>query len=264
MTPVTDRAARLAAEAAGAARRRDALRTLLLDLDGTLAPIVPRPEEARVPAATLQSLRDLKRIGWRIAIVSGRPAAQVRPMVPVKGIRIFGSHGLEGSWRGGRVPGTPVAVSERLQRILAEGRRLARGIPEALVEAKPAGVGFHDRRISRPQLFLWRRRGKGLLAASDLEGLEILRGRRVVEIRPRGSSKGFAVETLPGLGSRTEMDGSLLVLGDDRTDEDMFKALRGRGLGVLVGRKRKGTAARRRLASPAAVQRFLILLAGAS
>lgn len=264
MTPAPGAATALAAEVARGAARPGAARTLLLDLDGTLAPICEDPAKARIPAKALEAMRRLIRRGWNVAVVSGRPAAQARRLVPLRGARVFGSHGLEGSWNGQTAGGPPREVTDRLRALVAAGREAARGIPGAIVEEKPAGVGFHDRRVPRAKLAMWRRRVSGLLDSADMTGLEILRGRRIVEVRPLGYTKGRAVTSIPGLDGRTSLDPSLLALGDDTTDEDMFRALIGRGLGVLVGRPREGTAATRRLPSPAQVHRFLELLAAST
>lgn len=262
MTGPAERARRLAAEAARAAVRPESARALLLDLDGTLAPLVDRPERAEVPPAALDAMRELAARGWRLAVVSGRPAVQVRRMVPMPHIRVFGSHGLEGSWRGrSTVHSVPLPLRRRLGRLERRGREAARGIPGVLVESKPAGVAFHDRRVPPEHLQAWRRRLKDLLRHANLQGLEVLRGHRVIEVRPEGFSKALAVKSLPGADAIRRMDPSFLALGDDRTDEDMFRAIRGKGLGVLVGSGRWRTAARRRLASPRQVLRFLSFLA---
>ena len=259
MTPRPDPAARLARDAARAARRPGAARTLLLDLDGTLAPLASSPGEARVPDGTLDSLRRLVRGGWRVAIVSGRPVAQVRRMVPVRGVRAFGSHGREGSWDGGRRPGLPAPLRRRLEILTRRAGSVARGVPGAYVERKPAGVALHDRNVGRRNLLGWRRQVRELLATADLEGFEVLRGRRVIEIRPWGHHKGVVVESLPQ--PRRGFDASLIAMGDDRTDEDLFRAMGSRGVTVRVGRKSARTAARRRLPSPRSVGRFLRSLA---
>jgi trehalose 6-phosphate synthase/phosphatase len=185
-------------------------------------------------------------------------------MVPVRGVRIFGSHGAEGSWNGGdphpvRQPG-PVA-RDNLRKITRVAAKLASGVPGAYLERKPQGIALHDRNLAQARLGSWRRRVRELLAASDLEGLEVLRGRRVIEVRPWGHHKGRVVERLLAIASPERCDRSLLALGDDRTDEDMFRALQGRGLPVRVGRPRKTSLAERRLPSPASVARFLLHLA---
>jgi len=251
----------LAARVASAARRPGAQRVLLLDVDGTLAPIAPTPEDARVPPPTVAALRSLVARGWTVALVSGRPAAQVRELVPVEGVLAFGSHGLEGVW-----PGEPPrrAAGDRDDRIeqLAEGATaLAGDTPGVLVERKPAGLAIHDRRVPAARLAGWRRRLDAWLETQQLDGLERLDGRRVVELRPRGVHKGQVAERLPRRRGAPSPDDSLVAMGDDTTDEDLFRALEGRGLSVRVGRRAQPSLAESRLPSPYSVQRFLSLLA---
>ncbi len=255
-------AAALAAAVRRDARRADAARTLLLDLDGTLAPIAPTPEAARVPGATLETLRRLVRAGWTVAIVSGRPAAELRRMVPVRGVRYFGSHGAEGAWTpGGRRTLLDPAVRRSRAALGRRAGALLSGYPEVRLERKPAGLAFHDRALGGPRLRAWRRRLRSWLERQDLSGFEIIRGKRVVELRPRGVDKGAVVRAMPRGIPRRRGDASLVAIGDDRTDEDLFRALGGRGLTIRVGRTLRGSAARHRLPSVRAVADFLARLA---
>jgi len=180
-------------------------------------------------------------------------------MVPVAGVRAFGGHGVEEDggagvlmWRGARA---------RLDALAAAAQKLAILCPGARVEIKPAGVALHDRRVAARDLGSWRSSVRQLLDDCNLLGLEVLRGRRVIEVRPGGANKGVVVERLVAAGAKGWADASVVAVGDDRTDEDLFRAVAGRGLGVRVGRPSKTTAAERRLASPAAVRRFLECLA---
>ena len=251
----------LAGEVARAAQRPGAARTLLLDLDGTLAGLARSPSAVRVPAATLCALRALLRRGWVVAIVSGRPAHDVQRVVRVRGLLVFGSHGAESEFR--VEPRLGWLPRKRLRALSERARRLARDVPGALVEVKPAGVAIHDRNVASRDLRSFRRSVRALLAASDLAGLEVLRGKRLIEVRVRGHHKGRVVPRLVGLGRAARRDASLVAIGDDRTDEDLFAAVRPRGLAVRVGPPGKPTHAARRLASPHAVGRFLRGLAGA-
>ncbi len=248
---------------ARAARRPGARRTLLLDLDGTLAPIARTPSEARVPPETLDALRSLVRQGWTVAIVSGRPATEARRMVPLRGVKIFGSHGLEGCWsrRGARSPSP--GLRRRLARLARAARLLSAATPGLLVEHKPSGLALHDRLLPRGRRAAWRRRRDAWLDRQDLRGLERIDGKCVTELRPLGAHKGQVVASLPARSNAPLPDASLVGVGDDRTDEDLFRALRGRGLAIRVGRPGVRSAARWRLTSPAAVRRFLAELSRA-
>jgi trehalose 6-phosphate phosphatase len=242
---------------AGAASEPGAARALLLDLDGTLAPFAPTPEEAAVPPETLEAVRRLVGFGWTVAIVSGRPVAQVRAMIPIPGVRAFGSHGLEGSWSGDGADAVDPDLVARLGRIAREGGEISASVAGARVEHKPAGIAFHDRKVPSAELAAWRRRLQTWLNAQDLEGLEILPGNRVLELRPRGIHKGLVARSLLERIEPAGLDESLVAVGDDRTDEDLFLELAGRGLTVRVGGPTLRTAAARRLPTPWAVGLFL-------
>ena len=255
MSASSRRIDRLAREIVEAAGRPGARKTILVDLDGTLAPIAPAPELARVPRATLAALEGLLAAGWKVAVVSGRPLRDVRRMVPVAGVRAFGSHGLEGGSR--RPVATGALVSRRLAALASSAQKLARRTPGARVEVKPAGIALHDRMVAKGDLASWRESARALLDDADLRGLEILDGRRVIELRLRGPHKGDVVERLAPRGASRRVDASLVAIGDDLTDEDMFAAIAGRGLAIGIGRARRGSLATHRLASPAAVRSLL-------
>ena len=244
-----------------AAGRPGALKALLLDVDGTLAPIAPTPEEAAVPDATLEAVRALVGQGWTVALVSGRPSAEVRSMVPIQGVKIFGSHGLQGSWSRNASGALSPALRRKLAGLAREAERLAEGFPGVLVERKHAGVALHDRKLTAGRRGTWHRRVAEWLKGADLQGLELLSGRRVLELRPVGVHKGRVAETMPGFRGGTPRDDSLIVIGDDRTDEDLFRAVGRSGMTIRVGRAGKQTHAAHRLASPLAVGRFLRALA---
>lgn len=253
---------RLAARIARAGALPGAARALLLDVDGTLAPIVSRPEHARVPEGALAALGSLLRGGWSVAAVSGRPSSQVRRMIPLRGVAVFGSHALEAPPAHGGRARVPEEVARRLRRLRSALRPLAEATPGARLEEKPAGLAVHDREVPPEWLGELRSRVRLLLRGADLGGLEVLPGRRVVEIRVAGVHKGRAVAAWPPARDAREGDRSVVAIGDDRTDEDLFLAVGRGGTTVRVGRPGVATAARYRLASPRAVERLLERLAG--
>ncbi len=254
-----DPAARLAGRAHAAAGRPGAVRTLLLDLDGTLAPIAAHPALARVVEPPRDAIRALRRAGWRVAVVSGRSRREAAALIEIPGLPVFGSHGLEGPAAADVAP-VDRRVAQRLAAIEREVRRLAAGTPSVLIERKAGSVAFGDRALPRADRAHWRRRLAAALERCDLAGLELLRGRCVIEVRTPQATKARALGALGVVLPRSVRDESLIAVGDDRTDEDLFFALAGTGLGILVGRPRR-THARARLASPAAVGRFLARLA---
>jgi trehalose-phosphatase len=252
--------ARLAGEIGRAARRPRAARVLVLDLDGTLAPIVERPGDARVPPAALDALSRLCGVGWRLAIVTGRPAATARRMVPLPGVAIFGSHGLEDGTGAIRTR-TLREASRRAASIAHAARGLLRAFPGASVERKPFGCAFHHRALDRAARARFLRALRAWLAEQETRGLEILRGRGVIELRPSGSGKADVLGRWPAARAARRGDRSFVAIGDDRSDEELFAALGGRGLTVRVGPARRPSTARRRLPGTSAVARLLRTLA---
>jgi trehalose 6-phosphate phosphatase len=131
-----------------AALRRDPTRAaIVLDIDGTLAPIAPHPDRAGVPAATLQLLGTLAGRYGLLACVSGRAATDAARLVPVDGLVISGNHGLE-TMTAGRVHVAPDAAVW-----LPEIHRLARELVPvaaaigAWVEDKGATLSIHYREV---------------------------------------------------------------------------------------------------------------------
>jgi len=187
---------------------------VLLDVDGTLAPIAARPEDAHVPEETRGELARLAGRYALVACVSGRPRSEVERMVGVTGVAVVGEHGLElapeaAAWAG--------RIAE-----------FARGV-DWPAERKPLSVSFHFRRAddeAAARAYLTR-----VAAAAETEGLVPRWGRMVLEVRPPvAADKGTAVRTLvTRAGVRRA-----LYAGDDRTDVDAFHGLDGLELGVRV------------------------------
>ena len=187
---------------------------VLLDVDGTLAPIVERPEDARVPDETR---RELARLAGRyalVACVSGRPGVDVERMLGVQGVAIVGEHGLElapeaGHW--------------------ADAIATFAGGVDWPVERKPLSLTFHFRRVddeAAARAYLTR-----VADAAEAEGLVPRWGRMVLEIRPPvDADKGTAVRALV---TRAGVSRALYA-GDDTTDVDAFRGLDELELGVRV------------------------------
>ena len=251
--PVT--AEDLATEVLDAAARPWSVRTLVLDLEGALELEPAVSEEAR------SALGRLARAGWRVAVVSSKSGNDARGLVGVEGVHVFGSHGAEGSWGGREGGGPSLGVRKRLQALEGEARRLTWYVTNSRVEVKPAGIAFHDQEIAEEDLVRWRELVEDLLAKHDLSGLERLEGERVLELRPMGQHKGRVLHRLPR-APRAAFDASLVVVGDDRRERDLFETLANRGLSVLVAAAEDGsTRAVRRLADRPEVTRFLELCA---
>ena len=203
---------------------------LLSDIDGTLAPIVPRPEDATVPMAVRALLGQLAARGVRVALITGRSLDMAHWMVGLDDVAYAANHGLT-LWLEGREETAPaVAEYDALARE-AEGDLLAltRAAPGVQIENKGPLLAVHYRRAADPA----RARDEVLQAiegSAAARRFRVHEGRMVVELRPPVDiDKGTVLETLV---HRLGLQGAV-CLGDDITDIDMFAAarrMRARGL----------------------------------
>lgn len=180
---------------------------VFLDVDGTLAPIVARPELARVLPEVPSILERLVSRLRVVALVSGRRSEDVRTLVDVPGLEVIGTHGLE---RLGAMDPTT----------MSEIREVASSVG-AWVEAKGAAAAVHFRALSDPDGAMEVAAGP-LTAVAAARGLELVPGKAILELMPVGAPrKGDAV------GSLVETEGlrAVLFAGDDVGDLDAFRAL---------------------------------------
>ena len=223
---------------------------LFLDFDGTLVDLAETPDSIRVSPQLGPLLDRLhRRLGGRLAIVSGRSLADLELHVPSSGIAFYGSHGLELRLADGtRLPlSVPIGLDDVRERV----RRFADGADGLLVEEKPAGIALHYRLAPDES----ERAGRFMDALAAERGWTVQRGNKVVELRPRGATKGDALRAFM---TEPEFRAARPVfVGDDLTDEHAFEAASDLGgAGVLVGPLRR-TAARYRLDSVPAVAQWL-------
>jgi len=180
---------------------------VFLDLDGTLAPIVARPELARILPEVGPTLARIARRLEVVAVISGRPSEQVRELVDVDGVVIVGTHGLEDE--------RPMPA-DVLQEIAAAAAAVG-----AWVEPKGAAAAVHFRALEDPEAAEAASRGS-LAAIAVAHDLEVLPGKRILELTPGGRPrKGGAVERI----ARERGLEAVLFAGDDVGDLDAFAAL---------------------------------------
>jgi trehalose 6-phosphate phosphatase len=205
-----------------------------LDFDGTLAPIVPDPAQARAHPEAAAALADLGRHVGHLAVITGRPAATA---VEYAGLRdatpsgrtggtgsrltVLGHYGLE-RWDSetGRVsaPPPPPGVEEVRRRLPGLLEEL--GLGDAYVEDKGSSLGVHTRRLAEPQTAFERLRAP-LTRLAEETGLVVEPGRLVLELRPPGVDKGAALRSLV-----EELDARTVVFaGDDLGDLPAFDAV---------------------------------------
>ena len=196
---------------------------LFFDVDGTLAPIVPRAEDAHVPEKTARLLGTLARRYRLVACVSGRSASEARRLVGVGGIAYSGAHGaelIEAGAAGATVRPEFEAWTGPIREFAAARDERDLRLLRIRIEDKGPIAAFHWRGV--PDEDAARSRLEGLAHEAEAEGFATHWGRKVLEVRPPVSfDKGQAVSALV----RDSGVSAALYAGDDATDLDAFAAL---------------------------------------
>ena len=241
---------------------------VFLDYDGVLTPIVDRPQDAVLSDDMRATVRALAR-RCPVCIVSGRDRTVVQELMGINDLVVAGSHGFD-IWTPQRASisdDTIAGVQDLIAKVTDRLRADVGSIPGVQVEPKRASVAVHYRLVAPEDRSRVAAAVQALLAEHPDE-LKVTPGKMVYELQPnidwnKGRAVLYLIDVL-GLDS----DGVVpLYLGDDITDEDAFRALRGRGIGIFVGRPDdpevmdRPTAAEFVLACVDEVQQFLITLA---
>lgn len=213
------------------------------DFDGTLAPIVPHPPDARPIPGAVEALSELaRRDGVEVAVVSGRSLEALRELGGfAEPVHLIGSHGAE-------IGGPPQLDSDqrdRLDRIEAALRQIASLGPGMTVEGKPAGFALHFRNAAPDVAAQAEAQVRAGPAAEDAVHLEP--GKKVLELSVVQADKGRSLDALRGQLGATRT----FFAGDDVTDESVFERLGPGDVGVKVGEG--GTAAAYRVDGPVQV-----------
>jgi alpha,alpha-trehalase len=220
--------------------RSDEIRALIagrrpavfLDYDGTLTPIVGRPQDA-VLAPESRAVIERLAAACPVAVVSGRDLADVRELVGVAGIVYAGSHGFDIVRPDGSTHRRGLEFVPDLDAAEAELRPLVAGVPGAIVERKAFALTVHFRQVEDARVPEVEAAVARVAAGSPR--LRRTGGKKVFELRPaldwdKGKALAWLLEVL-GL----ERDEDLpIYVGDDETDEDAFRVVRGRGMGIVV------------------------------
>lgn len=225
--------------------RRDAL---FVDFDGTLVEIAATPDQVEVMSGLPDLLQRVAvRLGGALAVISGRPLAELERRLPGYSGAMAGIHGLERRSASGVVQRVPADPSiDLVWPLVRQFAAITQGI---LIEDKGLAIAIHYR--GRPELAdACRRLAKQAIVLSK-DRLTMLPGKMVVELRPQTADKGSAVQAFL---AEPEFRGRRPVfIGDDRTDEDGFAVVNKLdGASILVGRAKRSRA-RYRLGDVAAV-----------
>ena len=243
------------------ARLRSRQVAMFLDFDGTLAPIVERPELAAIDAPTRAVVERLART-CPVAVVSGRDLADVAVRVGVEGITYAGSHGFDiagprGSHRTHQKGVEAVPALDAAEAMLRDALAAVEG---SQIERKKFSLAVHYRRVRENEVAAVEAAVDRALRQSA--GLRKGRGKKVFELQPDVDwDKGAAVRWLL---QALQLEGPQVLpvyIGDDVTDEDAFRALAGWGLTFVVQGDARPTAAEYRLEDPREVRALLEQLA---
>lgn len=228
-------------------------RALLLDYDGTLIPFAQTPTLARPDKELIELLVALSQeTENELAIISGRPRASLEEWFGDLRIALIAEHGVwlrakDAPWRALKTITTE--WKERVRPIL---QFYVDRLPGALLEEKEFSLAWHYRRADPEEALVRARELLDTLADYTRNiDLQVLEGDKVLEVRSTGITKGIAANEW--LSAQTP--GFILAIGDDWTDEELFRALPATACTVRVGLAQ--TAARYHLGNPAAVRRML-------
>jgi trehalose 6-phosphate synthase/phosphatase len=242
-------------EALGRLRVSDPL-AVLLDYDGTLVPIAATPDLAQPDAALVDLLtRVAERPGTRVSIVSGRPRDDLDRWFGALRVELWAEHG---AWlrEGTRTEWRPMLdLTDRawIARARAVMDEWVDRTPGAFVELKSASLAWHYRQAARGFGRAQARTLRVALSRALAEDpVDVLEGKKVLEVRRRGATKAAVVGHVLACDPPPA---AILALGDDRTDEEMFAALPRHAVTVRIGGGT--TSARYRVRDSSAVRRLL-------
>ncbi|KAJ0861010.1 putative trehalose-phosphatase [Helianthus annuus] len=244
---------------------------VFLDYDGTLSNIVPNPDEAFMSKKMRRVVSEVARC-FPTAIISGRSRDKVYGFVKLDDIYYAGSHGLDIAApfqcqnrpvdKNGEevVRFQPAQIYQPLiYKILDVLKEETNDIKGVMLENNKFCVSVHFRHVSDKDFPVLEEVVKSLV--DDLGEFRLSEGKKVFEIRPdiewdKGHALEYLLETL-GYGSSDDV--LPIYIGDDRTDEDAFKAIkkRGKGYSIVVSTSPKDTMASYSLRSPSDVKKFL-------
>lgn len=230
---------------------------ILLDVDGTLLDIAPSPHEIHAPKSLASTLNKLyQRTGGALALISGRPLADLDSIFAPLRLPAIGGHGAELrlSDHGEREQRHAEPLDDRLRQHLANIAKVAPGI---LVEDKGYAIALHYRRARELEGML-HKEVAAICARLAPAGIELLHGKAVIEVKSAHFNKGTALRELlthaPFAGRQP------IFVGDDVTDEDVFAVLPEMdGIGLSVGKAMNAISA---FESPGEVREWLERMLG--
>lgn len=211
---------------------------LFLDFDGTLVDIAPQPDAVWVEEGVIPALQTLSTLlQGALAIVTGRALSDIDHYLAPLQLNVASEHGArirvvtgdDGTTQNSIQVTAPAHLETAIQRLKAALQQY----PSLLLETKTSGLALHYRNAPALEPTCSKLMDE---IANDMPGMEMLRGKCVLELKPMGPSKGRAVQTFmqrPAFAGRTPV-----FVGDDVTDESAFMTVQSMGgLGIKVGQQ---------------------------
>ena len=232
---------------------------ILLDYDGTLSPISPRPRDAVLEKGLKKILVSLsKKSSTALGIISGRSLREVKKQVQVKNIYYAGNHGLQMSGRGlSFTHAQSRRLKPRIQKIKRTLKKKLKGIPGIILEDKGFTLTLHYRLTPKKYLGAVEKTLK-LVTTPYIKqkSVKVSTGKKCWEIKPRVDwNKGKAANKIFSIFKAKRV--VPIYVGDDVTDEDVFRAFKNKGITVFVGSPKARSAAKYNLSSVTKVKSFL-------
>ncbi len=224
---------------------------LFLDFDGTLVDLAPKPDLVEVPAGLTELLQKLfTQLDGALAIVTGRELCDVDGFLAL----MLPGAGIHGAELRRKMGGAPIVMddSRGLADVIAELEPLIASDPRLILQRKSAAFTLHYRLAPEREAEM---RDLAARAIRGHDNLELMSGKMMVEVKPKGANKGTGMERLMQASPFSHR--MPVFIGDDITDEDGFKFVKNHaGLAIKVGNGM--SSAGHRLASPAAVYEWLV------
>jgi trehalose 6-phosphate phosphatase len=234
---------------------------LFLDYDGTLAEFAPTPDEIYPDPELIALLERLnKQMRIQVAVISGRRLSHIRDLVPVPGILLAGTYGIElVDALGDHIERVDfAAIRPTLDKLKTKWIELVRPHPKFYLEDKGWSLALHAKDVDTETVFETLSQARQVIdklaVSSDL--FRVLGGHKFLEVAPRLANKGL---TIHYLCSSYPLAGALpLYIGDDDKDEEAFAVINQlKGISIVVSESERETLASLRLNNPASVRNWL-------
>lgn len=243
---------------------------LALDYDGTLTPIVLEPKQAILDKRIRNLLMNIaKKEKFTVAVISGRRLKNIKKLVAIDNIFYAGCHGFQIEGPGLRfVHPSSLKSNPYIQKIKSRLKYRLRKVNGIILEDKRIGLSLHYRKVKRSAISGIKRIFKDI--TSDYirdKKIKVSSGKMVLEARPHVLwNKAMAVKTIErrnfDLSCRERKSGNYLTIyiGDDLTDEDVFRRMKDKDISIYVGKASYVSAAKYFLKNTLQVKRFLEIL----